>query len=223
MKKNPILTTTACLAIFALASASTSMAVTLVNGGFEVAPAPGAPTGWTLNTSGGSALTSTAYARSGSQSLVIDSTGAGQWSSPNAFQEFVAAPGEEFNFQGYMLRSASVGGSFGLLKMEFRDGANAILIPASASIGTINGPFPGVESTPFLNDANVAVDTWLFTQLQGVAPANTAKVQFYLLNVNQAVSQMYFDDISVTVIPEPSALALTGLGLACLVGFRRRK
>ncbi|MGL5016778.1 MAG: PEP-CTERM sorting domain-containing protein [Luteolibacter sp.] len=34
---------------------------------------------------------------------------------------------------------------------------------------------------------------------------------------------MYFDDISATLIPEPSALALTGLGLACLVGRRRRK
>ncbi|MGL5017201.1 MAG: hypothetical protein ACRDBP_03640, partial [Luteolibacter sp.] len=213
MKKNPRLTTTACLAILALATASTSMAALLTNGGFESATAPGAPTAWTLNLSGGSALTSIAYAQSGSQSLVIDSTGAGAWNSPNAFQEFAASAGQEFNFQGYMLRSGAItDASFGLLKMEFRDAANAILLPASASIGGINNSFPGVESTPFLNNGSVGVDTWLFTQLQGVAPTNTAKVQFYLLNVNQGVAPgpMYFDNISATLIPEPSALALTG-------------
>lgn len=225
MKKNPRLTTTACLAILALATASTSMAALLTNGGFESATAPGAPTAWTLNLSGGSAATSTAYARSGSQSLVIDSTGAGAWNSPNAFQEFAVAPGDEFNFRGWMLRSGSItDASFGVLKIEFRDIANGQVLPTvPPSIGV--PLFGGIESRPVLNNANALVDTWLFSEAQAIAPPTAVKVQFYVLNVNQGVAPgpMYFDDISATLIPEPSALALTGLGLACLVGRRRRK
>jgi PEP-CTERM motif len=224
MKKNLIVTKTTCLAIFALATASTSMAATLVNGGFESAAAPGAPTGWSLNLSGATGVTSTTYARSGTQSLVIDSTGAGQWASPNVSQSFAAAPGEEFSFQGYMLRSGSIaGGSFGILKMEFRDAANATLEPPGGTISIGAFAFGGVESLPRLIDANVGQDTWLFTEARAIAPAGTTSVGFFVLNVNQTENTMYFDDISVTLIPEPSALALTGLGLACFVGFRRRK
>jgi hypothetical protein len=53
----------------------------------------------------------------------------------------------------------------------------------------------------------------------------TASVQFYLLNVNQGIAPgpMYFDNISASVVPEPSTLALAGLALASLVSFRRRK
>lgn len=202
------ITALACSALLALAT--TSIAQPLVDGSFEADAAPATPVAWTLNLSGGTAQTATAYAQSGAQSLVIDSTGAGAWSSPNVYQTFPASPGDEFNFKGYMLRSAAItDASFGLLKMEFRDAGNAILAPASASIGAINIPFPGVESTPFLNNGSVAVDTWLFTELQGVAPAGTATVQFYLLNVNQGIAPgpMYFDNITATKIVVPPSTA----------------
>lgn len=203
-----IITALACSAL--LAVATTSIAQPLGDGNFEADAAPAALVTWTNNLSGGTALYSTAYAQSGAQSLVIDSTGAGAWSSPNVYQTFPASPGDEFNFKGYMLRSAAIGdASFGLLKMEFRDAGNAILAPASASIGTINVPFPGVESTPFLNNGSVAVDTWLFTELQGVAPAGAATVQFYLLNVNQGIAPgpMYFDNVTATKIVVPPSTA----------------
>lgn len=206
------ITALACTALLAVATAS--MAQPLVDGSFE-ADAPGvSPVAWTLNLSGGTATNTTAYAQSGSQSLVIDSTGVGAWSSPNALQEFPAAAGDEFLLTGHMLRSAAIpGGSFGLLKIEFRDGANAVLLPASASLGQINNAFPGIESLPFLNNGNVAVDTWLFTQARGVAPAGTAKVQFYVLNVNAPDSSgpMYFDNITatkITVSPPTASITL---------------
>lgn len=205
------ITALACAAL--LAVAATSIAQPLVNGSFQADAPPTAPSGWTLNPSGGTIETSAAYAQSGNQSLVIDSTGAGAWSSPNVYQSFPASAGQEFYFKGYMLRSAAItDASFGLLKIEFKNAGGGIILPASASIGAINNSFPGIESTPFLNNANVTAGNWLLTEARGVAPANTASVQFYLLNVNQGVAPgpMYFDNITATeIVVPPSTAAIT--------------
>jgi hypothetical protein len=220
MKRNSLFTTSACLAALALVVATTSMAQPLVNGGFE-SDAPGTlTTGWIVNLGG---TTSAAYANSGSQSLLIDSAPFGAWAVPNVYQTFAASAGQEFNLSGYMFTPTAItDASFGLFKMEFRDAANVILQPASVSIGgNAGGPFFGAESA-FLNNASPA-NTWIFAQTQAVAPVGTTFVSFYALNVNQNPNAMYFDDIAAVVVPEPSTIALLGIGLSCLVGFRSRK
>lgn len=203
----------------------------LTNGGFEGDGVAGvAPTGWDTNPSGGSLLTSSDYAQSGSYSLMIDSTGAGAWASPNAFQSFSASPGDEYNFSGYMLMPGTnpiTDASFGLLKVEFRDtGGNLLDVAGNVSIGgAAAAPFFGAESDPFINSGS-ATDAWIFTETQVVAPTGTVEAAFYLLNVNQGVapSPIYFDSVSVTVVPEPGVFALLG-GLSVLgfVLFRRFK
>lgn len=120
---------------------------------------------------------------------------------------FPASPGQEFNLSGYMLTEVALppvdsGATFGLLKIVFEDAAGNDLLPASASEGQINSDFPGIESLPFLN-GDSEVNTWLFTEAQGVAPADTVSVAFLVLNVdfgNGADHPMWFDNISATEV-----------------------
>ncbi|MBN2163083.1 MAG: glycoside hydrolase family 16 protein [Pontiellaceae bacterium] len=176
----------------------------LTNEGFEFGT-----TGWSTSLSGGSADTSSSRAKEGSQSLIINSDGAGDWASPNASQSFQASEGDVFNLQGYLLNPSSdpiSGSSFGLFKIEFRDGSGNVLDPATVDIGgSAAAPYYGAESTPFLN-ASSPTDSWIFSEVQAEAPAGTATVGFYLLNVNQPgnTGPVYFDAIQATLIGDPA-------------------
>ncbi|MCU0787219.1 MAG: family 16 glycosylhydrolase [Verrucomicrobia bacterium] len=191
----------------------------LANPGFETGT-----TGWTVNASGGTVVDSTAYARSGSSSLLLDNAGAAGWAAPQALQSFAASPGQVFNFQGYMRTPSTItDGSFGLLKVVFKDSGGNDLVPASAEIGNINTSFPGIESTPFLNGASPA-SQWVFTQAKGKAPAGTTQVLFFLLNVNPpgSATSMYLDDIEANLVgapPLPVTLTATQVGNNIQISF----
>lgn len=170
----------------------------------SAAQAQTVPTDWEILDSGGIIQTSTAYAALGSQSLAIDSTGAGAWSSPQVYQSFPAAPGDSFDASGEMLMPASdpiTDGSFGVLKVVFRNSLGADLIPASIGAkGQINTGFPGGETLPFVNNASTP-DTWVLTELLDlVAPAGTVEVVLLVLNVNQNTNPtpIYYDNIILT-------------------------
>jgi len=228
VNKSSLLTSMACIAVLALAAPMTSRANVLVNPGFEL-DTPPALSAWTVNGGGGTIATTSAYAQSGNNSLLIDATGAGQWASPNVSQTVTASAGQEWRLSGYMMSLQTlpnwdpVPAAFGVFKIVFQNAANQDLLPASSSIGVINTSFPGIESSPLLNQT-ATPGQWLFSEAQGVAPVGTDHVVLFALNVNGSATTMYFDNISASiVVPEPSTFALAGLGLASLVGFRRRK
>ena len=119
-------------------------------------------------------------------------------------QTFTASPGEVHRIEGFMLSEGGLpaGPSFGLLKIVFRDANGADLLVGSENItvGGENVDFPGVESTPFLND-QTPVNQWVESIGEGVAPAGTVEVLYLLLNVDFAggTNPIYWDNVSVTV------------------------
>ena len=188
----------------------------LVNGGFEA----GDFSGWTVAAGENTVGAPGAGARSGAFAAQLTTTG-GQGVAEIS-QTFAADPGDEVNFSTWMLTEASIpaGDSFGLAKIVFRDAAGNALLPESASIGVINSDFPGIESQPFLNSES-PVDTWVFSEAQGVAPDGTVEVSFLLLNVDFAGGEnpIWFDDAQASLAAGDSELENGGFESGDLTGW----
>jgi len=60
-----------------------------------------------------------------------------------------------------------------------------------------------------------------FTSPTWTAPAGTANISVRLESWNW--SDTYYDDVSVTIVPEPASAALVGLGIGALLISRRRR
>ena len=119
-------------------------------------------------------------------------------------QSMPASPGDEFNMSVRMLTvfGLPAGDSFGLAKIVFRDAEGTDLEPDSLSIGEF-GPeaAPGVDSRPLLNN-DILAGVWEFSEAQGVAPAGTVEVLFFLLNVDFAggTNPIWFDDSTAALV-----------------------
>jgi hypothetical protein len=163
----------------------------LVNGGFETVNSLDWLTGGTISSD---------VARNGSYSLKFTAPG-GVLTTPLALQAFPALPGEEYNLSGYIYTPAPLPAdvTFGLFKIVFRDASGTDLAPASVSIGVVNSDFPGAESRPVLDYTRPAGE-WLFSEVQAVAPSNTASVAFLAIDVGQSANTMYFDSLEAVEV-----------------------
>ncbi|HKJ90916.1 MAG TPA: family 16 glycosylhydrolase, partial [Oceanipulchritudo sp.] len=170
----------------------------LTNSGFDL----GNTTGWTT----GSTIANLP-AESGGHALRISASGG--FSSPAAFQSLPAVSGEEFKLSGYIYTAEPLpsSGNFGLFKIVFKDSSGSDLVPASSSSGQINTDFPGAESLPFL-DASQPVGDWIYSEAQAVAPAGTASVNFYALNIDQSPATLFFDSLEAVALSTPESLRL---------------
>jgi hypothetical protein len=166
----------------------------LFNGDFESR----STLGWaTLGTA------SSAVAQAGTHSLQL--TAVGGFSVPAAFQTLPASPGEKFNLSGTMYTPSPLpaDGTFGLFKIVFEDDLENQLPPASVSIGYLEGnpAYPGAESRPVLDSSSPA-GSWVFSEVQAVAPSNTASASFFIINIAQSANTMYFDSIKAVEVAE---------------------
>jgi uncharacterized repeat protein (TIGR01451 family) len=170
------------------------------NGEFE----DGDLTGWSIF---GNITASTANPLNGVYSLQVEA--AGGFTVPAAYQALPAEPGDEFRLTGFALAASPLpfDGTFGLLKIVFRDSGGFDLEPASVSAGSFAAPdSPGAESG-FLDASSPPGYQPL--AVQAVAPAGSVEAVFFVIVVDESPATLFFDAIDVFNVDEIIGPSLT--------------
>jgi hypothetical protein len=178
----------------------------LADPGFESGtPVSGGIGGWTTVVD---AAFSQSYQHSGAYSL--KTYYASTSSMGSSVQKVAAIAGTDYSLTGWALTPQKLSSSYsqGSLILFFADASDHLI-----------GQFLGSA----LLTSNSPASTWIQLSVTGTAPANAAFVYAETLLWNPGPGDaIYFDDLSLTVVPEPSALAVlsASLGLG-LLGRRR--
>ena len=93
----------------------------------------------------------------------------------------------------------------------------------SSNLGTVETS-PG--NAKVSNQINSGSATGVWTALDtgiATAPVGTQSMEVFTIVVDQNPADVFFDDLSLVQVPEPSSLALAGLGLAGLFAVLRRR
>lgn len=237
--------------VLACSTAATALALTsaqaqnlLVNGSFEDAGGftanpitttsgpggiSGVDQGWANFGAAQSDMSSAnSYPEDGNYTLLAQNGPGNNWNPQGTYQivDGIVA-NDTYTLSAYFLQDSSSGntGTYGTpvaIQLGFGNlvGANWVADGPSYTWGFgDNGS----------NDGSVAaLDTWYNGSLTALAPdgaTEAAVYLFYMDNGQTTVDQMYFDNASLTVasVPEPTTLALAGLGGVSLLSLIRRR
>jgi hypothetical protein len=187
-------------------------------------PNPNGVAGWA--NFGGATFLTTPLAHSGTNVLYTPDNGGG-YSVPGTYQTFAATPGEQFTLSGWVYTPNALvpnSNDFAILQLSFFTGAPPNNYAGGTGLGAT-----GVNIGDPIGGGGIALaqGVWTFASVTATAPASTASMGAYILNINaDANADFYFDDMSLTVVPEPTTLSLGVLALVSGLSFsliRRKK
>jgi hypothetical protein len=182
-------------------------------------PNPTAIPGWSFFS--GAQFLTTPNAHTGTNVVDLPGGGGG-YSVPGAFQNVPTTAGQSYTLSGWVYTPnllVSNSNDFAILQLQFWNGAgysNANGGAVGVNIGTPIGPGPTTVGLP--------QGVWTFASETVAAPAGSDGVSAYALGINaDANGTFYVDDMSLTLVPEPSTVAMALTGLVGLVAFAKRR
>jgi hypothetical protein len=213
MKKTKLtIGSAACaVAVLVLGNSTIQAQNLLVDPGFE---SNGAAVGDWITFNG--AAFSTAQARTGTFSMA-DPGPTGNYSG--SYETFASAPGLQYDLSGYGFIPTALTAGDGQLQITFFSGANG----SGANLGTV-ATSPGNAQLSNLITPTSPTGQWISLDT-GIAqaPAGAQSLQVFTLGAQPVGSVVYFDDLTLIQVPEPSILTLMGMGLGVPCYFLRRR
>jgi len=216
-------------AAFALSAQAQNL---LVNGSFESASqftanpitttGPGyINAGWgTYNDAAQSNMGSSPdFPEDGSYALLETQASTQSWSVPGAFQ--ITAPvggiiaGDTYQYSGYYLSDANpIQGVLAGPQFGFRQ-----------VVGTTYNEVGTDVNLPGYWTALTSANTWIPFSMSEVAPVGATSFIVYaqLGGGKVGTVDLYYDNLSVVIVPEPTSLALVAMGLAAVPFYFRRQ
>jgi MYXO-CTERM domain-containing protein len=202
----------ACVA--ALSAGTPALAQNLLSDpGFE---SGGTGTSWSIFNGGAFSQT---FAHTGTWSMNDD--GHGGFGVPGSFETLPTSAGLSYDLTGFGLTPSAPGAgtTFGALQITFFSGPNG----SGSNLGTVQTS-PG--NALVSNQINASSPTSLWIPLDtgiATAPVGSQSLEVFTIVVDQNPANVYFDDLSLVQVPEPSSFAFAGLAALGLFAARRQR